>query len=153
MRWRIALSSHCEISVLSVPHASLSQSVLQSRVRNACQLLVNGVLPSVEQTHAASSISPVWNHGVHVKGAPSLPFVGETQGRSSPLDGEHLVVLAMIKSRNGKTGVATVSRVLPGTSSEEWHHLVDPGTSSPSHLCRFSLRTDPVLLFQIPCSR
>ena len=123
------VSSHCEVAVLlELSHAGLDTAELASRSRNAAQLFLNGVLPCVLKTPAASSCCPVWNQTVEAVGAPSLPVVGETQVSSQPLGGRHLVLVVTVKSADGQSGVAVVSGIQASASMQQWYLLVDPHT-------------------------
>ena len=124
-----SLRSFYQAAVLAVPPIWLDRAELESRALHAVQLQVNGLLPSVLQGPSAPTptVCPVWNQALQVTGAPALPVEGAAQGRSAPLDARDLVVLVMVRSADGRTGVAIVSSVHPGAEMQQWHLLRDPG--------------------------
>jgi hypothetical protein len=128
VRWA-SLRSFCQAAVLAVPPSWLDRAELESRALHAVQLLVNGLLPSVLHGPSAHTptVCPVWNQALQVTGAPVLPVEGATQGRSAPLEARDLVVLVMVRSADGRTGVAIVQGVHPGAAMQQWHLLRDPG--------------------------
>jgi len=115
---------------LGVPQASLERpGELESQALFALHLHSSGLLPSVCVTPSSpGSISPIWRQTLPVTGAPALPRPGEHVGSSTPLDARTLVVLVLVRSQDGRRGVAMVSGVRPGDRMEQWHLLVDPST-------------------------
>lgn len=118
--------------MLAVSEFSLEWKELESRASHAAQLQVNGLLPSVLHTAQVPTISPVWKQTLQVTGAPILPELGSVQGSSVPLDAKNLVLLVMVKSGDGRAGVAVLPEVQPGAAMEQWHLLMDPGNLESS---------------------
>ena len=115
--------------MLAAPPSSLDRGELEARAFHAAQLQIDGLLPSVLHGPSARTVCPVWNQALQVTGAPALPVVGAAQGGSAPLDARDLVLLVMVRSGDGRAGVAIVPNVQPGAEMYQWHLLMDPGNA------------------------